>query len=124
MNENIKELALQAGILSKPRQLGPAPVIQPGVLNPLRKYVSDEEHIQDNIDVVRAVLGSNGCNGLEKFSELIIEECFGCIDIMEKIANSSNASIPEDYDKYTYLKTLDSLKGLLKVHFGVEECNQ
>lgn len=118
MNEKIKELAEQAGILSKPRQLGPAPVIQPGVLNPLRKYVSDEEYIQDNFDVVRAVLGGNG---LKKFSGLIIEECFGCIDIMEKIANSSNASIPEDYDKYTYLKTLDSLKGLLKVHFGVEE---
>ena len=75
MNERIKQLAEQAGILSKPRQLGPAPVIQPGVLNPLRKYVSDEEHIQDNIDVVRAVLGSNGCNGLEKFSELIVRDC-------------------------------------------------
>ena len=57
---------------------------------------------------------------LEKFAELIVRECFGCIDIMEKIANSTNASIPKDYDKHTYLKTLDSLKGLLKVHFGVE----
>ena len=55
-----------------------------------------------------------------KFAELIVRECFDCIDIMEKIANSTNASIPKDYDKHTYLKTLDSLKGLLKVHFGVE----
>lgn len=57
---------------------------------------------------------------VEKFAELIGKEYLGCIDIMEKIANSSNASIPEGYDKYTYLKTLDDLKGLLKVHFGGE----
>jgi len=58
---------------------------------------------------------------LAKFAELIVAEHIDCIAIMEKIANSSNASIPKDYDKYTYLKTLDDLKGLLKVHFGVEE---
>jgi len=57
---------------------------------------------------------------LTKYAELIGKEYLDCIDIMEKIANSSNASIPENYDKYTYLKTLDDLKGLLKVHFGVE----
>ena len=69
MNEKIRELAEHAGILSKPRQLGPAPVIKPGAL---RKYVSDEEYIQDNFDVIRAVLGGNG---LEKFAELLIREC-------------------------------------------------
>ena len=63
--------------------------------------------------------GEAGFN-YEKFAELIGKEYLGCIDIMEKIANSSNASIPEGYDKYTYLKTLDDLKGLLKVHFGNE----
>ena len=57
----------------------------------------------------------------ERFAELIVRKCIDCIDIMEKIANSTNASIPKDYDKHTYLKTLDSLKGLLKVHFGLEE---
>ena len=57
---------------------------------------------------------------LQEFAKLIVRECFDCIDIMEKIANSTNASIPKDYDKHTYLKTLDSLKGLLKVHFEVE----
>lgn len=57
----------------------------------------------------------------EKFASLIIEECIGCIDIMEKIGNSTNASIPKDYDKHTYLETLDTLRGLLKTHFGVEE---
>jgi hypothetical protein len=72
VNERIKQLAEQAGILSKPRQLGPAPVIQPDVLNPLRKYVSDEDYIQDNFDVVRSVLGGNG---LEMFAVLIIQEC-------------------------------------------------
>ena len=56
----------------------------------------------------------------EKFAELIGKEYLWCIDTMEKIANSSNANIPEGYDKYTYLKTLDDLKGLLKVHFGGE----
>jgi hypothetical protein len=56
-----------------------------------------------------------------KFVQLIVAEHIDCIAIMEKIANSSNASIPKDYDKYTYLKTLDDLKGLLKVHFEVAE---
>ena len=65
-------------------------------------------------------LGAAGEFNLEKFAELIGKEYLWCIDIMEKIANSSNASIPEGYDKYTYLKTLDDLKGLLKVHFGGE----
>ena len=56
-----------------------------------------------------------------KFAELIVQECFDCIDIMEKIAHSTNASIPKDYDKHTYLETLDTMRGLLKTHFGVEE---
>ena len=57
----------------------------------------------------------------EKFAELIVKECFGCIDIMEKIAESNNSSIPKDYDKHTYLETLDTLRGLLKTHFGVDQ---
>lgn len=56
----------------------------------------------------------------EKFAELILKEYFDCIDIMEKIANSTNSSIPKDYDKHTYLETLDTLRGLTKTHFGVE----
>lgn len=56
----------------------------------------------------------------QKFAQLIIKECFDCIDIMENIANSTNASIPSDYDKHTYLKTLDALRGLVEIHFGVE----
>ncbi len=58
---------------------------------------------------------------IKKFAELIVRECFGCIDIMEKIAHSTNASIPKDYDKHTYLETLDTVRGLFKTHFGVEE---
>ena len=57
----------------------------------------------------------------EKFAELIVEECLDHIDTMERIAHASNASIPDDYDKYTYLKTLDVLKSLIKGQFGVEE---
>lgn len=57
---------------------------------------------------------------IEKFAELIVQECFDCIDIMEKIAHSTNASIPKDYDKHTYFETLDTMRGLLKTHFGVE----
>lgn len=56
----------------------------------------------------------------ELFAELIVQECFDCIDIMEKIAHSTNASIPKDYDKHTYFETLDTMRGLLKTHFGVE----
>ena len=58
---------------------------------------------------------------LEKFAELIVAECLDHIDTMEKIAHASNASIPDDYDEYTYLKTLDVLKGLIKKEFGVDE---
>jgi len=57
----------------------------------------------------------------EKFAELIVNECLDHIDTMERIAHASNASIPDDYDKYTYLKTLDVLKSLIKGQFGVEK---
>ena len=57
----------------------------------------------------------------EKFAELIVRECLDHIDTMERIAHASNASIPDDYDKYTYLKTLDVLKSLIKSQFGVKE---
>ena len=57
----------------------------------------------------------------DKFAELIVNECLDHIDTMERIAHASNASIPDDYDKYTYLKTLDVLKSLIKGQFGVEK---
>ena len=57
---------------------------------------------------------------LEKFAELIVGECFYCVEIMEKIAHASNEDITPDYDKHTYLKTLETVKGLMKTHFGVE----
>jgi hypothetical protein len=57
----------------------------------------------------------------EKFAELIVGECFYCVEIMEKIAHASNADIPPDYDRQTYLKTLEAVTGLMKAHFGVEE---
>jgi hypothetical protein len=57
----------------------------------------------------------------QKFAELIVGECFYCVEIMEKIAHASNADIPPDYDRQTYLKTLEAVTGLLKTHFGVEE---
>jgi hypothetical protein len=58
---------------------------------------------------------------LEKFAELIVGECFYCVEILEKIARASNADIPPDYDRQTYLKTLEAVTGLMKAHFGVEE---
>ena len=57
----------------------------------------------------------------EKFAELIVAECLDHIDTMERIAHDSNASIPDDYDEYTYLKTLNVLKSLIKGQFGVKE---
>ena len=57
---------------------------------------------------------------LEKFAELIVGECFYCVEIMEKIAHASNADIPPDYDQHTYLKTLEAVTGSMKAHFGVE----
>lgn len=57
---------------------------------------------------------------IEKFAELIVGECFYCVEIMEKIAHASNADIPPDYDQHTYLKTLEAVTGLMKAHFGVE----
>jgi hypothetical protein len=56
----------------------------------------------------------------KKFAELIVQECFYCVEIMEKIAHASNADIPPDYDRQTYLKTLEAVTGLMKAHFGVE----
>jgi hypothetical protein len=94
MNERIKELAEQAGVQF--------------ISHIFTANGNGSGVLLDDLD-------------LEKFAELIVAEHIDCIAIMEKIANSSNASIPKDYDKYTYLKTLDDLKGLLKVHFGVEE---
>ena len=58
---------------------------------------------------------------VEKFAELIVRECLDHIDTMERIAHASNASIPDDYDEYTYLQTLNVLKSLIKSQFGVEE---
>jgi hypothetical protein len=108
MNERIKLLAEQAGILSKPRRIGPAPIIQPGVLNPYRKYVSDEEYIQDNIDVVRAVLGNNG---LEKFAELLVFECVNAVMDGTKEGDHYAQRIEHHFD--------NGPGGIL--HFGVEE---
>jgi hypothetical protein len=58
---------------------------------------------------------------LDKFAELIVRECFYCVEILEKIAHASNADIPPDYDRQTYLKTLEAVTGLMKAHFGVKE---
>ena len=57
---------------------------------------------------------------VEKFAELIVEECLDHIDTMERIAHASNASIPDDYDEYTYLQTLNVLKSLIKSQFEIE----
>ena len=59
-------------------------------------------------------------DNIQKFAELIMGECFYCVEIMEKIAHASNADIPPDYDRQTYLKTLEAVTGLMKAHFGVE----
>ena len=56
----------------------------------------------------------------QKFAELIVEECLDHIDTMERIAHASNASIPDDYDEYTYLQTLNVLKSLIKSQFEIE----
>jgi hypothetical protein len=67
-------------------------------------------------DEIMVLIGPN----IEKFAELIVGECFYCVEIMEKIAHASNADIPPDYDQHTYLKTLEAVTGLMKAHFGVE----
>lgn len=92
MNERIKELMLESGF----------------------KIFDDKIVAADNGSSGNATICS------QKFAELIVRECFGCIDIMEKIAESNNSSIPKDYDKHTYLETLDTMRGLLTTHFGVE----
>ena len=81
------------------------------------------ESIEDCDGTMKGRVYSLKQSEIEKFAELIVRECFGCIDIMEKIAHSTNASIPKDYDKHTYLETLDTVRGLFKTHFGVEDVN-
>lgn len=119
MNERIRELALQAGILSKPRQSAPTPVIQPGVLNPLRKYVSDEEYIQDNFDVIRAVLDGNG---LEKFAELIVRECMNIAkhNIYEPDYRGGSQILEASENYRANCRAKDIFNQIVE-HFGVEE---
>jgi len=94
MNERIKQLALQAGMTDD----------KFGMF-----FATDfDSHCADGVD-------------LEKFTELLVQECFYCVEIMEKIAHASNADIPPDYDRQTYLKTLEAVTGLMKAHFGVEK---
>ncbi len=91
MNERIRELAFQAMSINQ--------------------KVSDDSFF---VEVSKL-------NEFEKFAELIVRECFYCVEIMEKIAHASNADIPPDYDRQTYLKTLEAVTGLMKAHFGVKE---
>ena len=93
MNEQIRHLAVLAGMVKFPPSI--------------------ETELQKNILF--------GDNHIEQFAKLIVQECFYCVEIMEKIAHASNADIPPDYDRQTYLKTLEAVTGLLKAHFGVEE---
>ena len=97
MNERIQQLALQALQLVADEHTG----------GDESRLNTDSCHVKDLIQA--------------KFAELIVGECFYCVEILEKIAHSSNADIPPDYDQHTYLKTLETVKVLMKVHFGVEE---
>ena len=83
-------------------------------------------HNLEDIKAMEGCFGQEGGNKIvndyiEKFAELIVRECFYCVEIMEKIAHASNADIPPDYDRQTYLKTLEAVTGLMKAHFGVEK---
>jgi hypothetical protein len=64
MNERIRELAEQAGMTLKPRRLWDD--------NEPNGYLeSDDDYFQHNLEAVREFFDG----GLEKFAELIIEEC-------------------------------------------------
>jgi hypothetical protein len=68
MNERFKELAAQAGILCKPRQLLDDDC-------PNGYLVSDKDHADDNWQEVRAFFDG----GLDKFAELIVKDCLAVI---------------------------------------------
>jgi len=85
MNERIKELAKQAGILCKPRQLFDDN-------EPDGYLCSDNDHFADNYLEVRAFFDG----GLDKFAELIIEEC---ADNLVQ-ANMSNPAYAKAMDAY------------------------
>ena len=99
MNEKIKQLAEQAG----QEAVKSVPFFRTGRCE-IPSWENKVNQIRD-----------------EKFAELIVGECLDHIDTMERIAHASNASIPDDYDEYTYLQTLNVLKSLIKSQFGVEE---
>jgi hypothetical protein len=70
MNEQLRELAKQAGIEIKPRR--------PYEDEFLGGYLeSDQDFILNNYDAVLEILSGNG---LEKFARLIIEECCNLLD--------------------------------------------
>lgn len=73
MNERVKELAEQAGILCKPRE--PYDEVNlPGMM------CSDNDHYKDNFLAVRAFFDG----GLDKFAELLIQRCTELSDLAEK----------------------------------------
>lgn len=95
MNDRIKELAAQAGILCKPRE--PYDEVNlPGMM------CSDNDHYKDNFLAVRAFFDG----GLDKFAELIVKECADLFD-----------DDPESGTRYTGVGCRD----MIKWYFGVEE---
>ena len=121
MNERIKELAKQAGIYPSPRRIDETPITDIGILTPHRKYVSDEEHIRDNFQVVRAVLDGYG---LEKFAELIVKESMAMCDELKAQYLTSRKSTMDFDEKHIYAEgeaACDIIKYKMKKQFGVEE---
>jgi hypothetical protein len=94
MNDKIKALAEQAGILCKPRQPYDEGNL-PGMM------CSDDDHFKDNFLAVRAFFDG----GLDKFAELIVKEC---------------ARISKEADDTWTNQGAASAQAFME-HFGVEE---
>ena len=93
MNERIKELAKQAGMTLKPRRLYDD--------NEPDGYLeSDLDFLDNNLEATRVFFEG----GLEKFAELIVQECQ---TVVEWAINVDS--------------TIDRVPVLIKEHFGVEE---
>jgi hypothetical protein len=92
MNERFKELAAQAGILCKPRQLLDDDC-------PNGYLVSDKDHADDNWQEVRAFFDG----GLDKFAELIVNECRDVV-----ISN------------FHECRSVSRLDKIVREHFGVK----
>jgi hypothetical protein len=105
MNRRIQELIEQAGMTLKPRELFDDD-------EPDGYLVSDDDYVRANPQAVRVFLDG----GLEKFAELIVQECISRCDGNSEYKNHQDTEFGRGV-----AVGIEVAKEQIKQHFGVEE---